>query len=77
VVVDGPSILNPEALTRPDDFVRHKMLDAVGDLALLGHPIIGRYEASCSGHSLNNQLVRALVSRPEAWRLTERRPASL
>jgi UDP-3-O-[3-hydroxymyristoyl] N-acetylglucosamine deacetylase len=70
VVVDGDRVINPEALTRPDDFVRHKMLDAVGDLALLGHPILGRYEASCSGHALNNQLVRALISRPETWRLT-------
>ena len=55
---------------RPDDFVRHKALDALGDLALAGHPILGRYEASCSGHALNNQLMRALLARPEAWRMT-------
>jgi UDP-3-O-[3-hydroxymyristoyl] N-acetylglucosamine deacetylase len=76
VVVDGARVVNPEALARPDDFVRHKMLDAVGDLALVGHPIIGRYEASCSGHALNNELVRTLLSRPSAWRLTEQQPAS-
>jgi UDP-3-O-[3-hydroxymyristoyl] N-acetylglucosamine deacetylase len=70
IVVDGDKVLNPEILKRPDDFVRHKALDALGDLALLGHPILGRYEASCSGHALNNQLARALLARPDAWRLT-------
>ncbi|HWF78479.1 MAG TPA: UDP-3-O-acyl-N-acetylglucosamine deacetylase [Caulobacteraceae bacterium] len=69
IVVDGDKVLNPEILQRPDDFVRHKALDALGDLALAGHPIRGRYEASCSGHALNNQLVRALMARPGAWRM--------
>jgi UDP-3-O-[3-hydroxymyristoyl] N-acetylglucosamine deacetylase len=54
--------------------VRHKALDALGDLALAGHPILGRYEASCSGHALNNALVRALMTRPEAWRMTTPAP---
>ncbi len=78
IVVDGDRVLNPEALARPDDFVRHKMLDALGDLALLGHPILGRYEGRYSGHALNNALVRALLARPAAWReveLSERRAA--
>jgi UDP-3-O-[3-hydroxymyristoyl] N-acetylglucosamine deacetylase len=70
IVVDGDRVMNPELLRRPDDFVRHKALDALGDLALLGHPILGRYEASCSGHALNNQLARTLLARPDAWRLT-------
>lgn len=70
IVVDGDHVLNPGTMHRPDDFVRHKALDALGDLALAGHPILGRYEASCSGHALNNQLVRALMARPEAWRMT-------
>jgi UDP-3-O-[3-hydroxymyristoyl] N-acetylglucosamine deacetylase len=70
IVVDADRVLNPETLRRPDDFVRHKALDALGDLALAGHPIRGRYEASCAGHALNNQLVRALLDRPGAWRLT-------
>jgi UDP-3-O-[3-hydroxymyristoyl] N-acetylglucosamine deacetylase len=70
IVVDGDHVMNPEALARPDDFVRHKALDALGDLALFGHPILGRYEASCSGHALNNALVRAALARPDAWRLT-------
>ena len=68
IVVDGERILNPEALRAPDDFVRHKALDALGDLALLGAPIIGRYEALRPGHALNNELVRALIARPRAWR---------
>jgi UDP-3-O-[3-hydroxymyristoyl] N-acetylglucosamine deacetylase len=70
IVVDADRVLNPETLRRPDDFVRHKALDALGDLALAGHAIRGRYEASCAGHALNNQLVRALLDRPSAWRLT-------
>lgn len=68
IVVDGDRLLNPEGLRRPDEFVRHKTLDALGDLALLGAPIIGRYEASCGGHALNNALVRAVLDRPDAWR---------
>lgn len=75
IVVDGDHVMNPELLRRPDDFVRHKALDALGDLALVGRPILGRYEASCSGHALNNQLARALLERPEAWRLVTREAA--
>lgn len=71
VVIDGERILNPEGLRRPDEFVRHKMLDAVGDLALLGHPLLARYEARYSGHGLNNALARALLARPRAWRLVD------
>ena len=69
IVVDGDHVLNPATLSRPDDFVRHKALDALGDLALLGHPILGRYEASCSGHALNHALVTAVLARPDAWRI--------
>ncbi len=68
IVVDGERLLNPDGLRRPDEFVRHKALDALGDLALLGAPIIGRYEASCGGHALNNALSRALLGRQAAWR---------
>lgn len=68
VVIEGDSVLNPEGLRRPDEFVRHKALDAIGDLYLLGAPIIGRYEARYAGHGLNNSLVRAILARPEAWR---------
>jgi UDP-3-O-[3-hydroxymyristoyl] N-acetylglucosamine deacetylase len=70
VVIDNDAVLNPEGLRRPDEFVRHKALDAVGDLYLLGAPLIGRYEGLYAGHGLNNAVVRALLARPEAWRLT-------
>ena len=76
IVVDANRVMNPATLRRPDDFVRHKALDALGDLALVGHPILGRYEASCAGHALNNQLVRALLDRPDAWRLTTAAPVA-
>jgi len=69
VVIEGDRILNPEGLRRPDEFVRHKALDAIGDLYVLGAPIIGRFEGVLAGHGLNNQLVRALLARPQAWRL--------
>jgi len=74
VVVDGERVLNPEALRGPDDFVRHKALDAVGDLYLLGAPIVGRYEALRPGHALNNRLVRELLASPQAWRFVTRSP---
>jgi UDP-3-O-[3-hydroxymyristoyl] N-acetylglucosamine deacetylase len=68
VVIDGARVLNPGGLRRPDEFVRHKALDAIGDLYVLGGPVIGRYEGVLAGHGLNNALVRALLARPEAWR---------
>jgi UDP-3-O-[3-hydroxymyristoyl] N-acetylglucosamine deacetylase len=71
VVIDGGAVLNAEGLRRPDEFVRHKMLDALGDLYLLGAPIVGRYEGRYSGHALNNALVRAVLARPRAWRLAD------
>jgi UDP-3-O-[3-hydroxymyristoyl] N-acetylglucosamine deacetylase len=74
IVIEDDRVLNPEGLLRPDEFVRHKALDALGDLYLLGAPIIGRYESSCSGHALNNALVRALIDRPEAWRFVTHAP---
>jgi UDP-3-O-[3-hydroxymyristoyl] N-acetylglucosamine deacetylase len=70
VVFEGGRVLNPEGLRRPDECVRHKVLDAIGDLYLLGAPLLGRYEGRYAGHTLNNALVRALLARPEAWRDT-------
>lgn len=67
VVLDGDSIVNPEGLRASDEFVRHKILDAVGDLMLAGAPIAGVYEARQPGHALNNKLVRALIDAPDAW----------
>ena len=69
VVIDGDRVLNPEGLRRPDEFVRHKALDAVGDLYVLGAPIIGRFEGVLAGHGLNNAIVRALIANPAAWRV--------
>ena len=68
VVIDGDRVLNPEGLRRADEFVRHKALDAVGDLYVLGAPVLGRFEGVKAGHDLNNRLVRALAARPAAWR---------
>ncbi len=70
VVVDGDRILNPEGLRRADEFVRHKALDAVGDLYVLGHPVIGRFEGLYAGHAINNAVVRALLGQPDAFRIT-------
>jgi UDP-3-O-[3-hydroxymyristoyl] N-acetylglucosamine deacetylase len=69
VVIEGDRVLNPEGLRRSDEFVRHKALDAIGDLYVLGAPLIGRYEGVFAGHGLNNQLVRALLAQPQAWRI--------
>jgi UDP-3-O-[3-hydroxymyristoyl] N-acetylglucosamine deacetylase len=74
VIVDNGRILNPGGLRHPDEFVRHKMLDAVGDLALAGAPIIGRYTGIRAGHEITNLLLRKLFSRPEAWTWCELRP---
>jgi len=68
VVVDQARVLNPAGLRMPDEFARHKLLDAVGDLALAGAPLIGRFVAHRSGHALNNRLLRALFADRTAWR---------
>ncbi len=71
VVVDGAQVLNPGGLRMPDEFVRHKLLDAVGDLALAGAPLAGRFVGHRSGHALNNRLLQALFASPANWRLLE------
>lgn len=67
IVIDGDRVMNPDGLRCSDEFVRHKLLDAIGDLALAGAPIIGRYEAYQPGHALNQTLVRKLLETPSAW----------
>ena len=67
VVLDEYRVLNADGLRYADEFVKHKMLDAIGDLYLLGHPLLADFTAHKSGHALNNQLARALMERPEAW----------
>jgi UDP-3-O-[3-hydroxymyristoyl] N-acetylglucosamine deacetylase len=69
LVFDGDALINEEGQRRPDEPVRHKAIDAIGDLYLLGAPVIGRYEGIKAGHGVNNALVRAVLARPEAWRL--------
>jgi len=69
IVVDEFSILNPEGLRFPDEFTRHKVLDAVGDLALLGLPVVGHLTARKSGHALNQALVRKVLAEPAASRV--------
>ncbi|SDD76119.1 UDP-3-O-acyl-N-acetylglucosamine deacetylase [Rhodospira trueperi] len=69
VVVDGDTVMNPEGLRHPDEFVRHKALDALGDLFLAGHSMVAVYSASRPSHRLNNMLLRALFARPDAWRI--------
>ena len=67
IVLDDFRVLNEDGLRYADEFVRHKILDAVGDLYLAGHAILGAYEGYKSGHALNNKLVRALLADAEAW----------
>lgn len=74
VVVDRARVLNPAGLRMPDEFVRHKLLDVVGDMALAGAAFRGRFVGHRSGHALNNQLLRALFADATAFRLVESRP---
>jgi UDP-3-O-[3-hydroxymyristoyl] N-acetylglucosamine deacetylase len=68
VVVDGDKVLSPGGLRHADEAVRHKMLDALGDLYTAGAPILGRYTGHKAGHALTNKLLRALFANPNAWR---------
>jgi len=67
IVVDEYRILNEDGLRYEDEFVKHKILDAIGDLYLLGNSLIGEFRAFKSGHGLNNSLLRELVAQPDAW----------
>jgi len=69
VVLDEYRVLNADGLRYGDEFVKHKVLDAIGDLYLLGHPLLAHFEAHKSGHALNNQLARALLAAEDAWEL--------
>ena len=71
IAVDGDRILNPEGLRYADEFVAHKMLDAVGDLALAGAPIIGTYRAFCPGHKMNHLVLKALFADRSAYEMVE------
>jgi UDP-3-O-[3-hydroxymyristoyl] N-acetylglucosamine deacetylase len=67
VVVEGDAVLNPGGFRRADECVRHKMLDALGDLALAGAPVLGAYRGVKAGHGATNRLLRKLFATPGAW----------
>jgi UDP-3-O-[3-hydroxymyristoyl] N-acetylglucosamine deacetylase len=69
IVVDQYKILNEDGLRFEDEFVKHKVLDAIGDLYMLGNSLICEYKAHKSGHSLNNRALRLLIEQPDAWEL--------
>lgn len=77
VIVDNGRILNPDGLRHPDEFIRHKMLDAVGDLSLAGAPLVGRYTGVKAGHEISNLLLRKLFSCREAWEWCDLRPGQM
>ena len=67
VGIDDDDVVNEGGLRYHDEFVKHKLLDAIGDLYLLGRPIVGAFEGYMSGHALNNKLARALLRCDDAW----------
>ena len=67
IVVDDYRILNDDGLRYEDEFVKHKILDAIGDLYLLGHSLIGAFNGRKSGHALNNKLLKAMLAEKSAW----------
>jgi len=69
IVMDDVKVLNADGLRYQDEFVKHKILDAIGDLYIVGKPLLAAYSAFRSGHALNNQLLRALLARPDAYEL--------
>ncbi|BBJ24019.1 UDP-3-O-acyl-N-acetylglucosamine deacetylase [Candidatus Nitrotoga sp. AM1P] len=82
IVMDEYRVINPDGLRFEDEFVKHKILDAIGDLYLLGHPLIGTFSGYKSGHALNNALLRTLLADEQAWEFvtfnkTEEAPAFL
>lgn len=69
IVIDDEYVLNPEGLRFPDEFVRHKILDAIGDLYIAGYPLIAAFAGHKSGHALNNKLLRELLADPDAYEM--------
>ncbi|SHN68804.1 UDP-3-O-acyl-N-acetylglucosamine deacetylase [Desulfovibrio litoralis] len=74
IVLNQNSVLNPEGLRSPDEFVRHKVLDFVGDMAMLGTPLEGSFTVHCSGHALNNSFLRMLVEHEDEYLLNPNAP---
>jgi UDP-3-O-[3-hydroxymyristoyl] N-acetylglucosamine deacetylase len=71
IVVSQDRVLNEEGLRFPDEFVRHKVLDSIGDLYLAGGQLIGRFTGRCAGHTMHNKLLRALFADPSAWQMVD------
>jgi len=71
IVFDGRGVINPAGLRFPDEIVRHKILDAIGDFRLLGYPILGHIRAFKAGHEINQRLVNKILALPECWKLVE------
>ena len=71
IVLDEESVMNPEGLRREDEFIRHKLLDAIGDLYLAGMPIMGAYDGSKAGHAMNNAILHALFADDAAYEIVE------
>jgi len=69
IVMDDYKVLNSDGLRYDDEFVKHKILDAIGDMYMLGKPLLAAYSAFRSGHELNNRLARALLARPQSWEI--------
>ena len=69
IVMDDYKVLNSDGLRYDAEFARHKILDAMGDLYLVGKPLLAAYSAFRSGHAMNNQLLRALLAQPDAWEI--------
>ncbi len=69
IVIDDDKVMNEGGLRYPDEFVRHKVLDLIGDFSLLGAPILGRIEAVCSGHKLHGEMIQAIMKNKKAWRI--------
>ena len=69
IVLDDYRVLNEDGLRYADEFVKHKVLDAIGDLYLLGHSLIGAFSGYKSGHALNNQILHVLMEQEDAWEL--------
>lgn len=74
IVIDRYRVLNPEGLRYSDEFVRHKILDAIGDLSLVGLPVLGKLTLHRSGHALNTKLVDAVLNDPKAYEVVEAKP---
>lgn len=77
IVIGDDRILNEQGLRFPDEFVRHKILDLIGDLSLLGAPLLGKIEASCTGHLLHTKLIRKILDSNSSWRISPTRALGL